>query len=76
MKLSLKHNKLPASLFLRGVKFSGGDSHGSGSFADIYLGELDGAVVALKRLRVFQMVEESKREQLRRVRTLSISILL
>jgi len=66
VKLSLKYNVLPASLFLHGVKFSGEECHSSGSFADIYLGELDGSQVALKRLRMFQMVDESRRTQLQR----------
>ena len=67
VKLSLKYNILPASLFIRGVKFSGGECHGSGSFADIFLADLDGVRVALKRLRMFQMIDESKKAQLKRV---------
>ena len=66
VKLSQKYNLLPASLFIQGVKFRGGECHSSGSFADIYLAELNGCTVALKRLRMFQMIDESKRSRLQR----------
>ncbi|KAH8092669.1 kinase-like domain-containing protein, partial [Cristinia sonorae] len=66
MKLSLKYDILPASLFIHGVKYSGGECHSSGSFADIYVGDLNGRTVALKRLRMFQMIDESKSTQLKR----------
>ncbi|TCD64008.1 hypothetical protein EIP91_004676 [Steccherinum ochraceum] len=66
VKFSLKHGILPASLFLSGVKLFGDECHSMGSFADIYIGDLGGTKVALKRLRMFSMIEESKRAQLRR----------
>lgn len=67
VKLSQRYTLLPASLFIQGVKFRGGECHSSGSFADIYLAELNEWTVALKRLRMFQMIDESKRSKLQRV---------
>jgi len=65
LKLAMRSEKLPTSLFLKGVKCSETESYSVGSFADIYIGEYEGQKVALKRLRMFQMIHESKRKRMR-----------
>ncbi|TCD61462.1 hypothetical protein EIP91_008397 [Steccherinum ochraceum] len=65
LKLALSTEKLPRSLFLRGVKCSETESHGAGSFADIFIGDFQGHKVALKKLRMFQMLHESQKKRMR-----------
>ncbi|THH21605.1 hypothetical protein EUX98_g8333 [Antrodiella citrinella] len=64
LKLSTRCEKLPTSLFLMGVKCSETECYSVGSFADIYIGEYEGRKVALKRLRMFQMIHESKKNRM------------
>jgi len=52
MKITVHHNRLPQSFYLKGVKCSESESRGAGGFADVYYGEWEGQGVALKRLRV------------------------
>lgn len=67
MKLCFVSNVVPQALILKGLVISDKDSIGGGGFADIYKGRYRQVPVALKRLRVFQTLEESKRESLRKV---------
>ncbi|KAJ3482581.1 hypothetical protein NLI96_g6880 [Meripilus lineatus] len=57
---------VPQALILKGFVISNVDSIGGGGFADIYQGTYRQVPVALKRLRVFQTLEESKRLSLRK----------
>lgn len=67
MKLCFVSGIVPQALMLKGFVISNGDSVGGGGFADIYKGTYRQVPVALKRLRVFQTLEESKRKSLRKV---------
>ena len=51
--LSRKSQVLPNALFVEGVSCGDRNAINGGGYADIYRGELDGRVVALKRLRTF-----------------------
>ncbi|KAJ3482587.1 hypothetical protein NLI96_g6879 [Meripilus lineatus] len=66
MKLCFVSGIVPQALMLKGFVISNGDSVGGGGFADIYKGTYRQVPVALKRLRVFQTLEESKRKSLRK----------
>ncbi|KAJ3485618.1 hypothetical protein NLI96_g4827 [Meripilus lineatus] len=66
MKLCFAHSIVPQALVLKGLVISDRDSIGGGGFADIYKGTYRQVPVALKRLRVFLTLEESRRESLRR----------
>ncbi len=68
LKLCFDSNVVPQSLVLRGLVYSEKGSFSGGGFADIYRGTYRQIPVALKRLRVFQIIEESKRGKLRKVR--------
>ena len=68
MRLSLQHSILPASLFLEGVQCPIRETYACGGFADIYRGTYNHEQVVLKKLRVFQSIEESKRNILEKVR--------
>lgn len=70
VKLSTKFCQLPKELFLTGVTRSTTDYLASGSYGDIFLGEFQQQQVALKRLRVYQMIDESKKEKMKKVSTL------
>ncbi|KAH8101137.1 kinase-like domain-containing protein [Cristinia sonorae] len=52
LKLTVHHNILPTSFYLKGVKLVETESRGAGSIADLYLGKWEDLDVALKRLRV------------------------
>ena len=52
MKLTVTHNKLPASFYLKGVRPVGSENVGAGSISDLYRGKWENMDVALKRLRV------------------------
>lgn len=73
MKLCFAHSIVPQALVLKGLVISDRDSIGGGGFADIYKGTYRQVPVALKRLRVFLTLEESRRESLRRVSRISVS---
>ena len=66
-RLSYSTEKLPTAFKLEGVECSDGYMHGTGGYADVFCGSYKSEKVALKRLRIFQMVEESKRRALRQV---------
>lgn len=67
IKLCFASGIVPQALLLTGFVISNGYSIGGGGFADIYQGTYRQIPVALKRLRVFQTLEESKRTSLRKV---------
>lgn len=67
IKLCFASGIVPQALILKGFVISNVDSIGGGGFADIYQGTYRQVPVALKRLRVFQTLEESKRLSLRKV---------
>ena len=68
LKLCFSSDVVPQSLILKGLLQSEKESTIGGGFSDIFRGTYRQIPVALKRLRVFQLVEESKRKKLRRVR--------
>lgn len=59
---------LPKSLFLTRIQCLDRETISDGQFADVYRGKFNGRDIALKRLRVFQIVSESKKHDLRKVR--------
>lgn len=59
-KLALTSGRLPKALFLQDVQRTSIDPVAQGSFSDIYEGQFQGKAVALKRLRVFHMIEDTK----------------
>ncbi|KDQ53212.1 hypothetical protein JAAARDRAFT_39587 [Jaapia argillacea MUCL 33604] len=61
INLSQASEKLPTSLLLRGVITSSGRQVGGGGFADIFIGEYSHRAVALKRLRIFEGLQEKVR---------------
>ncbi|KAJ3480792.1 hypothetical protein NLI96_g8108 [Meripilus lineatus] len=64
--LSRKSQVLPNALFVEGVSCGDRNAINGGGYADIYRGELDGRVVALKRLRTFtSMSPESESKIIR-----------
>ena len=65
MKVSLKYDILPGSLFLKGVKLIETDSRGIGGFADVYYGSFEDKPVAIKRLRVYVAAPNSRKIKLR-----------
>lgn len=56
-KLAKENNRLPAFLFLEGVCCENQEAVSYGGYADIYRGKHRGVDVALKRLRLFSMLE-------------------
>ncbi|CAL1710290.1 unnamed protein product [Somion occarium] len=63
IRLSRESHILPSSLFLSGVVCKDRDAFGGGAFADIFQAKYNGKMVALKRLRVFQIsTNEQKKE--------------
>ena len=50
-------DKLPSSLFIKGVRDPDAQASFGGGFGDVYRASYDGSVVALKRMRVFQRDE-------------------
>lgn len=75
MRLSLQYSILPASLFLEGVQCPLRETYACGGFADIYRGTYNHEQVVLKKLRVFQSIEESKRNILEKVRRCLFSLM-
>ncbi|TCD69106.1 hypothetical protein EIP91_008748 [Steccherinum ochraceum] len=66
LRLSMKHQALPGALFLSDVTCQDTESVGSGGFADVLFGTHREQKVALKRLRVFQMADPSKRSTMKK----------
>lgn len=66
LKLSSDSGLLPSSLFLKGIDCPDRESTSAGVFADVYQGNYKGRAVALKRLRVYQMVDETEKGTLRK----------
>ncbi|KAF9047076.1 hypothetical protein BDZ89DRAFT_941829 [Hymenopellis radicata] len=54
VKLSANCYKLPSKLFIEGVTRSEEHATFGGGFGDVFRGTYQGAVVALKRMRIFQ----------------------
>ena len=69
----LRYDKLPKALFLAGVQLDVENdiANSGGGYSDIYMGRYRTQRVAVKRLRVFSSMEESKREEVKRVRAYS-----
>lgn len=59
LKLALRSKLLPFSLYVNNVECSK-NSFAAGGFADIYKGAHKGKKVAIKRLRVFQMMGQAR----------------
>lgn len=61
LKLSRRSETIPGALFVTGITCAQKDNPiATGGNADIYLGDLSGSAVVLKRLRVFQGVREGR----------------
>lgn len=69
----LRYDKLPEALFLSGVQLDVENdiANLSGGYSDVYIGSYGTQRVAVKRLRVFSSMEESKRDEVKRVRACS-----
>lgn len=65
LKLAIKHDILPTALFLRGVVCTETEGRGSGAFADVYCGSYGEMAVAVKRLRVYLSLPESKKIEIK-----------
>jgi hypothetical protein len=63
VKLSIVSGILPATLRIEGVRCPSRDPAGVGSYADIFCGEHDGKIVALKRLREFTRGRDRLRQR-------------
>ncbi|TCD69559.1 hypothetical protein EIP91_007183 [Steccherinum ochraceum] len=61
LKISIKHDILPSTLFLEGVKCTETEGRGSGSFAEVFYGSYGDLPVAIKRLRVYVGTPEPQR---------------
>lgn len=68
LKMALNHEIFPTTLIIRGVQCSDNTERLSGGFADIYTGTYRGEKVALKVLRIYSNMPESKKQKLRKVR--------
>lgn len=67
IKVAQKSDQLPESIFITGVKLKNTNPVGGGSFADIFYGEYEGRLVAVKKLRAFLQDTEAEREKESRV---------
>lgn len=63
LKLAMKHDRLPTLLILRNVQCADRSRIAAGGFADVYRGEYEGGIVALKCLRIYSSMS-SEQEQL------------
>lgn len=70
MKIAQMSDRLPESIFITGVRLKSTTPVGGGAFADIYYGEYQGKLVAIKRLRDFLADTEADKEKTSRVRLL------
>ena len=68
LKLALHCHSVPSQLVIRDGEWSTIQNRGGGAFADIYEGQYKGERVAVKRLRVFQMTDNTTRAQILNVR--------
>lgn len=75
-RLSYSADLFPSALRLEGVECPDGMPYGVGGYADVFRGTYEGNKVALKRLRVFQMLDEEMKAELRRVLYLFFCTLL
>lgn len=69
MQLTVKHNSLPSSFYLKNVRSLGNEAVGSGFLADLYRGEWNGVIVGLKRLRINQ----SNQDEAQKLQLVSVS---
>ena len=67
LRLALAYDLLPQGVRISGVERANPDTAMCGGFADIYRGEYKNQAVALKRLRVFQMMEPSRKQRVKKV---------
>lgn len=74
LRLALKYDQLPSGIHISGVTCACTESIVCGGFADIFKGVYKGEVVALKRLRVFQMMEPSRKARVKKVISLVLSL--
>ncbi|KAF7798348.1 hypothetical protein EIP86_009569 [Pleurotus ostreatoroseus] len=56
-------DQLPESIFITGVRLKSATPVGGGAFADIFYGEYEGKLVAIKKLRAFLEDTEAEREK-------------
>ena len=69
LKVAITYDKFPTPLVLRGVQCDTTNQHGAGGFADVFCGTYNGEKVALKRLRVYLMMTDEQKTNLKKVRT-------
>ncbi|TCD70706.1 hypothetical protein EIP91_002082 [Steccherinum ochraceum] len=67
VKIAVNYNVLPTAFLLLDVRLLETSHRWSGGFADIYRGELDGQVVAIKRLRSILTIPETLRDAFKNV---------
>ena len=67
LRLALEYDLLPNGVHVSGVTCANSESVMCGGFADIYKGEHKGKTVALKRLRVFQMMDPLRKQRVKKV---------
>ncbi|TCD66571.1 hypothetical protein EIP91_001239 [Steccherinum ochraceum] len=67
VKIALTYNVLPSSFLLLNTVLVDGEHRWMGGFSDIFYGEVDGMGVAIKRLRSFSSLPETKRAQFKKV---------
>ncbi len=67
MKVAQMSDQLPESIFITGVRLKSATPVGGGAFADIFYGEYQGKLVAIKKLRAFLEDTEADREKTSRV---------
>ena len=60
IRLTLNSGLLPQALFLPDVKRDAADVVAQGSFSDIYRGRLGDSVIAIKRLRQFYIIKDTR----------------
>ena len=70
-RLSYSSDMLPSAIKVKGVQCPDNRTYGTGGFADVFRGVYGKEDVALKRLRIFTMLEESKKDSIRKVHFIS-----
>ena len=71
-RLSYSSDMLPSTIKVKGVQCPDNRTYGTGGFADVYKGIYGKEDVALKRLRIFTMLEDSKKQSIRKVNSISL----
>lgn len=65
--LAINYNVIPQSIFLDGITLNHGYVPRSGGFADVHEARFNGEVIALKRIRVYNITAPKRAEELTKV---------